>query len=52
MRLLRESTERLCHAVKEEGVRCVFAAVPIRRGDQFFGLRHGKRCKQLRKHGL
>ena len=52
MRLFRESAHRQGHAVEEEGLRRVLAAVAVRGGDQLFGLRHRQRREQIREHRL
>ena len=51
MRLLSETMHRLCHAVEEKCLGLLLAAVAIRRGDQFLGLRHGERSEKFRKDG-
>ena len=52
VRLLGEAVHRLRHAVKEERLRLLLAAVAIRRGNQFFGLGHGERGEEVGEDGL
>ena len=49
MRLLGEAVHRLRHAVEEERLRLLLAAVAVRRGDQFLGLGHGERREEVGK---
>ena len=49
MCLLGESVHRLRHAVEEERLCLLLAAVAIGRGHQFLGLRHGKRGEEIRE---
>ena len=37
---------------RKKSLRLVLAPVAVRRGDQLFGLRHGKRREQIREHRL
>ena len=52
MRLLGESVHRLRHAVEEERLRLLLAAVAIGDGDQFLGLGHGERGEEVREDRL
>ena len=47
VRLLGEAVHRLRHAVEEECLGLLLAAVAIGRGDQFLGLRHGERGEEV-----
>ena len=49
VRLLGEAVHRLRHAVEEERLGLLLAAVAVRRGDQFLGLGHGERGEQIRE---
>ena len=52
MRLLGEAVHRLRHAVEEERLRLLLAAVAIGRGDQFLGLGHSERGEEVREDRL
>ena len=52
MRLLGEAVHRLRHAVEEERLRLLLAAVAIGRSDQFLGLGHGERGEEVREDRL
>ena len=52
VRLLGEAVHRLRHAVEEEGLRLLLAAVAIGRGDQFLGLGHRERGEEVGKTGF
>ncbi len=47
VRLLGEAVHRLRHAVEEERLRLLLAAVAVGRGDQFLGLGHGERGEEV-----
>ncbi len=47
MRLLGEAVHRLRHAVEEEGLGLLLAAVAVGRGDQFLGLGHRERGEEI-----
>ena len=51
VRLLGEAVHRLRHAVEEEGLRLLLAAVAVGRGDQFLGLGHGERGEEVGEDG-
>ena len=51
VRLLGEAVHRLRHAVEEERLGLLLAAVAIRRGDQFLGLGHGERGEEVGEDG-
>ncbi len=51
MRLLGKAVHRLRHAVKKERFGLLLAAMTIRRRNQFLGLGHGERGKEVRKNG-
>ena len=52
VRLLGETVHRLRHAIEEEGLRLLLAAMAVRRGDQFLGLGHGERGEEIGKDRL
>ena len=47
MRLLGEAVHRLRHAVEEESLGLLLAAVAVGRGDQLLGLGHGERGEEI-----
>ena len=47
MGLLGEAVHCLRHAGEKECLCLLLAAVPIRGGNQFLGLGHGERCKEV-----
>ncbi len=51
MRLLGEAVHRLRHAVEEERLRLLLAAVAVGRGDQLLGLGHGERGEEVGEDG-
>jgi hypothetical protein len=51
VRLLGEAVHRLRHAVEEEGLGLLLAAVAVGRGDQFLGLGHGERGEEVGEDG-
>ena len=52
MRLLGEAVHRLRHAVEEERLRLLLAAVAVGRGHQLLGLGHGERGEEVGEDGL
>ena len=52
VRLLGEAVHRLRHAVEEERLGLLLAAVAVGRGDQFLGLGHGERGEEVGEDGL
>ena len=52
VRLLGEAVHRLRHAVEEEGLGLLLAAVAVGRGDQFLGLGYGERGEEVGEDGL
>ena len=52
VRLLGEPVHRLRHAVEEERLRLLLAAVAVGRGHQFLGLGHGERGEEVGEDGL
>ena len=52
VRLLGEAVHRLRHAVEEERLRLLLAAVAVGRSDQLLGLGHGERGEEVGEDGL
>src|SRR5207249_4203686 len=52
MRLLREASHRLCHAIEKESLCVIFATVAVWCGDQLLGLWHSKCGEDLGEHRL
>ena len=52
MRLLGEAVHRLRHAVEEECLRLLLAAVAVGRGHQLLGLGHSQRGEEVGEDGL
>ena len=52
VRLLGEAVHRLRHAVEEERLGLLLAAVAVGRGDQLLGLGHGERGEEVGEDGL
>ena len=52
VRLLGEAVHRLRHAIEEERLRLLLAAVAVWRSDQLLGLGHGERGEEVREDGL
>jgi hypothetical protein len=50
VRLLGQAVHRLRHAVEEEGLGLLLAAVAVGRGHQFLGLGHGERGETGREN--
>jgi hypothetical protein len=51
VRLLGQAVHRLRHAVEEERLGLLLAAVAVGRGDQFLGLGHGQRGEEVGEDG-
>lgn len=52
MGLLRQLMHRLRHSIEEEGLGLLLVSVTIGRGNQFRGLGHGERRKEIGKDGF
>jgi hypothetical protein len=52
VRLLGEPVHRLGHAIEEEGLGLLLAAVAVGRCHQFFGLGHGQRGEKIGENGF
>ena len=52
MGLLRQLMHRLRHSIEEKGFSLLLVSVTIGSGNQFLGLGHGERGKEIGKDGF